>query len=43
MTRIMTLWYGREQALFNNITENNSRLEVTKIAGGSSSPPAFKV
>lgn len=43
MTKVMTLWYGREQALFNNVLENHSRLEVTKIAGGSSSPPGFKV
>uniref|UniRef100_X1Z8I7 Ryanodine receptor n=1 Tax=Capitella teleta TaxID=283909 RepID=X1Z8I7_CAPTE len=43
MTRPMTLWYSKEQALFEPLSKQHSRLDVVRVPGGCSSPPCLKV
>ena len=34
MTRQMTMWYGREQALFKQLPKDHPRVEMTKVPAG---------
>ncbi|XP_048259812.1 ryanodine receptor-like isoform X9 [Haliotis rufescens] len=43
MTRQMTLWYGKEQALFKPLENVNPSLEISRIPGGSNVTPSLKV
>ena len=44
MSRQMTYWYTRDQPIFeNNDDFADSPIEVTRIPGGSDSPPCMKI
>lgn len=43
MYRHLPLWYNKEMALFENISEDDSRIEVTRIPPSGNNPPALKV
>ncbi|CAH1792824.1 unnamed protein product, partial [Owenia fusiformis] len=43
MTRQMTLWYGKDQAIYEPMSKAHPRLDVQRIQGGSGSPPCLKV
>ena len=44
MSRQMTYWYTRDQPIFeNNDDSPDSPIEVTRIPGGSDSPPCLKI
>ncbi len=34
MTRQMSLWYGKEEALFEPLEKDNPRVEVVRVPGG---------
>lgn len=34
MTRQMTLWYGRDEALFKQLAKDHPRVEMTKVGAG---------
>jgi len=43
MTRQMTLWYSKDQPLFEPLNADHPRLEMTKVPGGTASPPTIKL
>ncbi|XP_069116591.1 ryanodine receptor-like isoform X2 [Argopecten irradians] len=43
MTRKMTLWYGKEQALFETVTSSHPSVQVQRIPGGANVTPCLKV
>lgn len=43
MTRQMTLWYAKNQPVFEPLTSNHSRLEAVRIPGGTNITPALKI
>ena len=43
MTRQMTLWYDKDLALFEPLLSDHPRLDLTRVPGGSTSPPSFKL
>jgi len=44
MSRQMTYWYTRDQPIFeNNDDHADTPIEVTRIPGGSDSPPCMKI
>ena len=43
MTRQMTLWYSKDQALFEPLTNDHPRLDIAKVPGGTASPPCIKI
>ncbi|XP_052827801.1 ryanodine receptor isoform X7 [Octopus bimaculoides] len=43
MTRQMTLWYSKNQPIFEPLTSDHSRLEAVRIPGGTNITPALKI
>ncbi|XP_048731868.2 ryanodine receptor-like isoform X6 [Ostrea edulis] len=43
MTRQMTLWYGKDLALFGDIGEDHPRLQVQRVPGAKNVTPCLKV
>ena len=39
----MALWYSKDEPLFMDVKENNSKVDVVRISGGSDSSPALKI
>ena len=43
MTRQMTLWYDKDLPLFEPLQPDHARLDLTRVPGGSTSPPSMKL
>lgn len=43
MKRPVTHWYTKDQPIFENTEDQDSRIDVTRIPGGSDTPPCLKI
>ncbi|XP_025103910.1 ryanodine receptor-like isoform X4 [Pomacea canaliculata] len=43
MVRPLTLWYGKEQPLFETVTASHPELSIARIQGGNNAGPCLKV
>ena len=43
MSRRLPMWYGQARSLFKDITDEDPKLEISRVQAGSGAPPCLKI